>query len=180
MKNIWKLTWFLTLSLIFVYCEKDQDQGIDNEEELITDVVLTFTDELGNNQTFTFSDPDGPGGNTPSQDEITLASLTNYDLSIQFLDASNPSDIEDITIEVEEESEEHLVCYDFSGNISSITLTDTDQNNLPLGLEALFITQQPGTGTLTISLKHLPDKANANPCSTGETDVEVTFQVVVE
>jgi len=180
MKNIWKLTWFLVLPLILVYCEKDQDQTMDNEEELITDVVMTFTDELGNNQTFSFSDPDGPGGNAPSLDEITLASLATYDLSIQFLDASDPMDLEDITLEVAEESAEHLVCFDFSGNISSITISDDDENGLPLGLEAVLTTLQPGNGTLTISLKHLPDKDNSIPCSTGETDVEVTFQVVIE
>lgn len=180
MKKLVRLIWILVLPWFLVFCEKDQDQTMDNEEELITDVVLTFSDELGNSQAFSFSDPDGPGGNAPSQDEIRLSSLSNYELQIEFLDASNPMDVEDITAEVIEESAEHLVCFDFSGNINSVTITDTDENSLPLGLEAILITQQAGEGSLTISLKHLPDKTNSIPCNTGETDVEVTFQVVIE
>jgi hypothetical protein len=180
MKNIIRNTWLLLLPWFLVNCEKDQNQTMDNEEELITDVVLTFTDELGAEQVFTFSDPDGPGGNSPSQDEVRLSSLQNYELSIQFLDASDPMDVEDITEEVMEEAAEHLVCYEFTGNINAITITDSDENNLPLGLEALITTGQSGNGSLTISLKHLPDKTNTLPCSTGETDVEVTFQMVIQ
>lgn len=180
MKELFKLIGILLFPLVIFSCEKDQDQVMDNEEELITDVVLTFTDDQGTNQSFTFSDPDGPGGNAPSQDEIRLSAVYSYEMSVQFLDASDPMDVEDITEEVMEEAAEHLVCYNFTGNINSVIITDSDENSLPLGLEAVLITEQPGNGTLTISLKHLPDKTNATPCNTGETDVEVTFQVVIE
>lgn len=180
MKELFKLIGILLFPLVIFSCEKDQDQVMDNEEELITDVVLTFTDDQGSNQSFTFSDPDGPGGNAPSQDEIRLSSVYSYELSIQFLNASDPMDVEDITEEVMEEAAEHLVCFEWTGNINSVTITDTDDNNLPLGLESLITTGQPGTGSLTISLKHLPDKTNTLPCTTGETDVEVSFQVVIQ
>lgn len=180
MKRIEKLIWILTFSVFFLSCEKDQNQPMDNEEELITDVVLSFTDELGMEQSFTFSDPDGPGGNDPVQEEIRLSSLQSYELAVQFLDSSDPMEIENITLEVLDESDEHLVCYGFDGSISTLTIVDVDQNNMPLGLEALLTTNQPGSGTLTVSLKHLPDKTNALPCNTGETDVEVTFAVVVQ
>lgn len=180
MKELIKLMGILLFPLVIFSCEKDQDQVMDNEEELITDVVVSFTDDQGTIRSFTFSDPDGPGGNAPTQDEIRLSSVYSYEMSVQFLDASDPMDVEDITEEVMEEAAEHLVCYNFSGNINSVIITDTDENSLPLGLEAVLITEQPGNGTLTISLKHLPDKTNAIPCNTGETDVEVTFQVVIE
>ena len=180
MKELFKLIGILLFPLVIFSCEKDQDQVMDNEEELITDVVLTFTDDQGSNQSFTFSDPDGPGGNAPSQDEIRLSSVYSYELSIQFLNASDPMDVEDITEEVMEEAAEHLVCFEWTGNINSVTITDTDDNNLPLGLESLITAGQPGTGSLTISLKHLPDKTNTLPCTTGETDVEVSFQVVIQ
>ena len=172
---------FLTAgALLWTGCEKDDDEGPDNEEELITTVRLTFTDGAGNSSVFNFSDTDGIGGNPPVAEDIILAPNTAYVLSMEFLDESNPTDVADITEEIKAEATEHLVCFDFAPPISAITRIDQDGDGKPLGLESDCTTGDAGSGALTVSLKHQPDKANANPCSTGETDVEATFEVIVQ
>ncbi|MFT4758312.1 MAG: hypothetical protein ACI9XO_000106 [Paraglaciecola sp.] len=168
----------LASSLFFTACDDDDNVQM-NEEELITTVELTFT-ENGNVTTFAFRDTDGDGGNPPVIDPIQLTSGTAYSIAVRFLDESNSSDIEDITVEVQEESDEHLVCFSTTGNLEDVTINDTDSAGNPLGLIADLTAGQAGNGTLTVVLKHQPDKALTNPCSTGETDVEVTFEVEIQ
>ncbi len=172
-------TLFILSTFLFTACDKDDD-GMDNEQELITTVQLTFTDGAGASLVFNVKDLDGDGGNPPVADEIKLKANTSYTLSVKFLDESDPSHTHDITEEVKEESDEHLVCFTSSGAMSAPVATDTDTNGKPLGLQNSLTTGSAGSGSLTVSLKHEPDKSAATPCSTGETDAEVTFPAVVE
>lgn len=175
------LFFFLAASLtVWTSCEKDDDEGPDNEEELITTVRLTFTDSAGNDNIFTFSDTDGAGGNPPVAQDITLAPNTSYALSVEFLDESDAANVEDITEEIKTESDAHLLCFDYTLPIASIDNLNLDGNGKPLGLTSSVSTGDAGTGTLTLSLKHQPDKDSATPCATGETDVEATFDVIVQ
>ncbi len=167
-------------ALLWSGCEKDDDDGPDNEEELITTVRLTFTDGGGNTSTFTFSDVDGIGGNPPVAQDITLSANSTYQMDIEFLDESNSANVKDITEEVREEAEEHLICFAASGVLDIPVTLDTDGNGAPLGLKTELATAQAGIGTLAIVLKHEPEKAAANPCNTGETDVEASFDVIVQ
>jgi hypothetical protein len=176
-----KLTSILTILLLaFVGCkDKVTNPPQPNEEELITTVELTFTNVSNTNdvRVYRFSDTDGAGGSEPSvHDTIKLDSDSTYHLVVRFLDESGTNPI-DITEEVKEEANEHLVCYSASGSIS-ITVTDLDGNNLPLGLEATLSTQSAETTNLVLSLKHQPDIKNGS-CDLGETDVEVDFRVEV-
>ena len=166
-------------SISFNGCKEVDNPPNPNEEELITSVVLQFTDTSSNQtSTFKFADPDGAGGNPPSQfDTIRLDSHAVYLVSVQFLDESGNLTV-DITKEVKEEAEDHLVCYDWNG-LGNIQVTDQDVNGLDLGLEAEFITKSPESGNLVISLKHQPEIKDGS-CNLGETDVEVSFHLEVE
>ncbi len=176
--NALKLPLLAMLVLPFLSCEKDDDNGPDNEQELITTIALTFT---GGGQTVTFTavDKDGDGGSAPIIQNINLKANTDYTLSISFLDESKtPS--EDITTEVKAESNDHLVCYAATGAMVSPIASDKDAGGKTLGLESSFKTGAVGAGTLKITLKHEADKSNANACATGETDAEATFNVSVQ
>ena len=176
--NALKLPLLAMLVLPFLGCEKDDDNGPDNEQELITKVTLTFT---GGGQTLPFSaeDKDGDGGKAPVIDNIVLKANTGYSLATTFLHTLH-SPVEDLTIEVKNESTDHLVCYVATGAMTSPAIQDKDSAGKPLGLESTFKTGAAGAGTLKITLKHKADKSNANACGTGETDVEATFNVTVQ
>lgn len=165
--------------LLTTSCNKDDDDGGGDPQEVITTVVLTFTDNAGNASIFESKDTDGLGGNAPVIDDIELAANTDYTLTVEFLDESDASDVEDITEEVEEEDLEHLVCFTVQGDMPEPAIQDKDSAGDPLGLESTFSTGAAGSGNLTVILKHEPDKADAAPCSTGETDVETTFAVAI-
>ena len=164
-------------TFILTGCGEVEEPIIDNEEELITSVELTFALTDGNAKTFKFADPDGEGGNDPTRfDTISLLTDTTYSLTVKFLDESkNPS--EDITEEVEEEANEHIVCYSTDAS-TTVTVTDQDGNTLPLGLEADVTTTTAANGTFTVTLKHQPGVKDGT-CSPGETDVELAFPFFV-
>lgn len=165
---------------LFTFTACDDDDGvIMNDMELITTVELTFT-EMGNTTTFAIRDLDGVGGNDPVKETIQLLANKTYTIGVRFLDESDANDVENITEEVQAESDEHLVCFSAVGSLATPTVSDTDASGNPLGLAATITTDQTGNATLQVVLKHEPDKSSANSCSTGETDVEVTFDVVVQ
>jgi hypothetical protein len=172
---------FLVFSFLSIFnfsCERDAAGDPDNESELITTVSITFTPATGAARTFKWADKDGAGGLAPVIESISLAANTNYTTSVNFLDESKSPALS-ITAEIQEESNDHLVCYTASGNGPTIQITDQDKKKNPLGLSGTAKTATAGSGSLKISLKHEPDKKSATPCSTGETDVEVTFPVTI-
>lgn len=166
------------LVIALLGCEKDDNNGPDNEQELITTISLKFTGG-GQTLTFTAEDKDGEGGSAPVVQAITLKANTDYTLSVSFLDASKMP-TKDITTEVKAESNDHLVCYAATGAMATPLIQDTDAGGKPLGLESKFKTGSAGAGTFKVTLKHEADKSNANACNTGETDAESTFNVAVQ
>lgn len=181
MKNLKFLFAFFALNaLLFAACDKDDDDPT-TEQEVITTVQLQLTPEpLDTFHTYTARDVDGPGGNAPEIDELHLTAGQVYTVSVKFLDESNAANPLDLTPEVLEESVAHLVCFETTGNAVAPTILDMDANGKALGILSSFTPTTVGTGTLQVSLKHEPDKDAASPCSTGETDVEVTFDVTIE
>jgi hypothetical protein len=175
-----------------------------NAEEVITTVTLSFTPLAGGEaRTFRWEDLEGSG--YLSVDPITLLDSEDYALRVAFLNAlEEPA--EDITAEVEAEAEEHQVLFTgdalsgpAAGSASAAPLVhayaDTDANGLPVGLANTFETRSTGSGTLTVTLRHLPEEGGT-PTKTaglaeavssggfgaipGESDVSVEFQVTVE
>lgn len=180
MKNQLFSTFFFFAFIAFLSfsCEKDTTGDPDNESELITTVSLTFTTTSGAAKSFKWTDKDGAGGLAPVIESIVLAANTSYTISTSFLDESKSS-VENITAEILEESNDHLVCYAVTGLVPAVQITDQDEKKNPLGLAGTIKTTTAGNGSIKVSLKHTPDKKASTPCSTGETDVEVTFPVTI-
>ncbi len=184
-----KLTLILSGLLLFISsCEKDEpkDPVIPNEEEVITTLTYTLTPSAGGTPiVFSFQDLDGDFGNQPTVSEDTLSSQTTYTGSIQLLNELE-SPAEDITLEVSAEANEHQFFFQSSTSDLSVSYNDADGNSNPVGIITTLTTTTTGASTLTITLKHKPNKGalgvkdgditNAG----GETDIEVTFNVVVQ
>lgn len=77
-----------------------------SEGELISRVVLSLTDSAGETVDYTWTDPEQSG--TPTVDTVALTNSETYAVSVSFWnDLSDP--IEDITPEIVDEAEEHMV-----------------------------------------------------------------------
>ena len=191
MKTIKNLSMLaIALTVVFaVGCSKDDDdtpQPQDpttpppTEEEVITTMTITFVDTAGvqPNVTATFRDPDGDGGNAPTQfDTIRLVANTYYNGSVQLLyEAENP--VEDITIESQAEDDEHLFCYAPANTNVNVVRTDSD-GTYEVGLLTRWFTGAAATGTTTVTLKHQPGVKDGT-CAPGDTDIEVTFVTEIQ
>ena len=183
MKNL-KLIALLVIPVIFSTSCSNDDAPV-NEEEVITTVTTTL---VGGGQTITLTsrDLDGDGPNAPIVTVSgNLVAGTTYTGSTTFLNELE-SPAEDITVEVEEEGADHQVFYQLPSSIGTVTYTDTDANGRPIGLNFTLVAGTSGsTGTLTVTLRHLPNKTaygvsggditNAG----GNTDAAVSFSVAV-
>jgi hypothetical protein len=110
---------------------------------------------------------------------------TTYVGSVQFLNESvNPAD--NITEEILAEDEDHQIFYQLSSGLGTITYTDNDSNNKPVGLGFTYQTNAVGTGNLVVTLRHLPSKsapgvASGNIANAGgSTDAEVTLPITIQ
>jgi hypothetical protein len=155
-------------TLVFASCKKDAD-----EQENINVIKLT----LGST-TFTWSDTDGAGGKAPVIDTIRLAVNATSAFSVELSDGS-ASPAKDFTAEVIAEKNDHLFVYTVTGAKLTALALSTDANGKAFGQSGTMTAGTASTGTLQIVLKHLPDKSAANPATTGETDVDVVFPVVI-
>jgi len=182
-----KLNYLLLLGAILAFgtfsCgDDDEEPVIENEEELITTVIYTLTNGAETAE-FRWQDLDGDGAMEPVITNATLSVNTDYTGSLRFLNES-ASPAEEITEEIEEEDLEHQVF--FESDVISVAYRDTDPDGNPLGLASLFRTRDAGAGELTITLRHEPDKTATGVSegdilnAGGETDIAVTFSVVVQ
>jgi hypothetical protein len=161
---------------------KKEDAAPEDENELITTVQLKFTDGT-NVQTFQWRDIDGDGGAAPTIQNIALKANKTYKLDVSLLDESK-TPAEDITEEVQEESDEHLFVFTPSPTaLMTYTYGDKDANNFPIGITGSLKTSAAGTGTLQVVLRHQPPvngmRQKNGTATPGSTDVDVTFNVTV-
>ncbi len=178
----------LASTLALGACDDDPTGPVANEPELITDVTITLTPVGGGTAiTTTIADPDGPGPNPPNAQTaaITLTPGMTYDGTVEFFDRSDPSDVEDVTEEVEREDDEHRVFYVLSG-LTGVsvpdTSLDTDGDGAPLGLSFQVVVEATasGTGTIQVILSHYDEEPKGDGSEqSDETDVDVTFDASV-
>lgn len=188
------ITAFATLAL--TNCSDDNTK-VDipiavNEEELITTLTVTLTNDKDEKDIVTlyYQDLDGAEGAGEEKIEVSgpLTLGAKYNGEIEFLNESG-KEVEDITEEVKEEGDEHQIFYSIKKDIaSSVTYTDKDSNDKPIGLEFILTASETAVadGGIVVTLKHEPKKdaegvedgdiKNAG----GETDIEVSFDVAVE
>lgn len=173
---------FLTLSFLFVLfsCTGDDDNYHfpDTVGEEITRVRLSITNEAGDTSIYEFDslvDQDA--------DQVILKPNSAYTVSLSFWN-DKEGVTEDITDEVRNESDEHLVCFTPLNNTNvTISRTDHDPNGLEIGLESLWQTGSASNGGVLVILKHQPDLKeflDEENCQLGETDVQVPFPVLIQ
>ncbi|MDW3645607.1 MAG: type 1 periplasmic binding fold superfamily protein [Bacteroidia bacterium] len=176
----------LAISFSFVACE-DEEPPIPNPEEVITTLAYTLIpDGGGADAVLSFEDLDGDGGNPPSYLTEPLKANTTYSGTLILLNKQE-TPAEDITVEIAEEDEDHQFFFELGGGANAtIAYKDTDANGNPVGIMTTFTTGDAGSGTLKITLRHEPvkdatgvaigDITNAD----GETDIEVTFDILIQ
>lgn len=184
MKHIRFLYILICLVLLTGSCTKDP--VIPNEEELITTLIWTLTPFAGGNvSTFTFRDPDGNGGLPPEIMVDTLLAGRTYLGRVElYNESTNP--ITDLTQEIIDESEAHQIFYTLTSLNATISYSDMDPSGFPIGLMTGFVPATAGQGAMRITLRHQPDKSAGGVSggnilnAGGETDIEVTFPVVIQ
>ncbi len=171
MKKALFFVWILGGSL--AAC-KDKDL----EQENINTVRIEVKDGTTVVGTFMWTDPDGAAGNAPRVDTIRLSANKTYSLETRFVDASvTPNN--DFTQQIKDENTAHLLVYSVSVANLTVNNLNNDGSGKPFGQTANFVTAAVSTGSLRVVLKHNPDKSASNPGLTGESDVDVTFPVVI-
>jgi hypothetical protein len=179
---------YLTLALAgsllaFTSCDDHDHEPHDHEGELITTMTLTMTPENGTPVTATFRDLDGDGGNPPvmTPEVVVLQANTTYNTTITVKDESHHD--EDLTAEIRQKGAEHEFFFVPSpAELATVTKTDRDSNNRPIGLTSTIVTGAAQSGTLRVVLKHQTGglKTDNSNISTGETDIDVTYNITIQ
>lgn len=185
------LAYALIASTTITACKRDEVDPITpppptNEEELITTLRLHFHSVGGaEHKHMEFTDLDGSGGNAPVIHGDTLSADSVYHVHVEMLNESG-SPAEDITQEIEAESDVHQFFYQVSGASATVAYDDADANGHPIGLETVWTVGAASNGTVVVTLRHQPDKTASGVSSGdityagGETDIEVSFPLVIE
>ena len=174
-----KIFFTLLASTVIYSCSKSDDEPEEvNEQEVINRVSIVLA-EGSNSQTVTWNE-----GSTPPA--ITLDVDKVYTASIYFYDASDPTDVEDITLEVIEEVDEHYCLWEIAG-LSNLTITSasTDysgSDGIPINLVTDWSTGGAESGNIKVTLIHEPTNKTGTTRSSlgGETDIELTFPTTVQ
>ena len=135
----------------------------DHDHEAITKVILDITSQAdGSEQTINFTDPQTGDGGVDA--DIELVDGTTYTMAMTILnDVEDP--IEDITLEILDEQNDHQVFFTGSAitnGIVTFTYEDEDDNGLPLGLDTTITGATAGEGIMTLTLQHMAEQ-NGNP-----------------
>ncbi len=186
---------FFALGAVFISCSNDDDNPEPVlEEEVITTMTATLTPSGGGtNVILETRDLDGDGPNAPVISvSANLAANTTYSGNIVLLNETE-TPAENVTEEIEELAEEHQFFFAASTSLNaSIAYNDTEADystntgTNPVGLSFTLTTTDATSGTLTITLRHEPNKSAAGVIqgdianAGGETDITATFNLIIE
>lgn len=172
-------TLLLTLacSLAITACKEDPETAPEN----ITKVEVHLTGANGFDQEFIWTDPDGGDASNAFVDPIIIPASAGSSLHchVHVYDGTKTPE-QDLTGDIEEESDVHLFVYEVTGANIGVAYDDTDKNGNNFGLETAWTKGATSSGIINIKLFHEPtDKDNLNAPG-GEVDFDVTFPVAVE
>lgn len=176
---------------------EEEGHGHNDEEEVINEVVLTFTPTQGGDAIVVkWFDEDGEGVANPTIDDITLTADTEYEMSITLANTLG-TEVENVTEEIEEEADEHMFFFEFTADIFSdptgdgnvdnredaLNYNDEDANGLPIGLSTNWTagTATSEAGKFRVVLKHQPDlKTATSTVEDGGTDIDIEFNISIQ
>ena len=175
-KNLLKSKSIVLVLVLISSCTKDDPDAV-NQQEYISNVVLKIQSSDGSSQTV---DWDISEQNPQS---INLIANSDYDVEISFLNSSDPSDIENITLEVIEEASEHQVFYEFVEVSIDITSASDDTKDGARGvlIKSVWNANASGSGVVRIYLIHQPTNfdATTREAFVGFNDVAIDIPVIV-
>ena len=147
----------LLVTGMFSSCKKDKSAPEENDEEVITTMDVVIKEEGDSSATtYSFDDPDGPGGNAPTIASIPLAPNKVYDVEVVLLNkTTNPAAV--VSEEVLAEAVDHRFYFEVSGANLTVSDLDQDANGIPVGLHSKWTTGAASTGKIDITLRHYPD-----------------------
>lgn len=184
MKKLSLLITLFSTILIFTACKKDPEEVVD--EEVITTLTYTLTPDSGGTPVIlSFRDLDGDEGNAPTITGGTLAANETYSGVMDLLNESE-TPAEEVTEEIEEDDDHHQFFFQSTVSGLNVSYDDEDEDGNPVGLKTNLATGAAGSGTLTIILRHEPDKSASGVAdgnienAGGETDIEVEFDIDVQ
>lgn len=172
-------SFLLATMLLLGSCDNDPEP--EEEEELITTLTVTLVPRIsGDPITLRFYDADGAGAIEPIYTVSgPFMANTVYDAALAvFNDSENPP--VNVTEEIAEESEDHLFCFTPAGVDIVISEFDRDANNMNVGITSQWAIGAAGSGTVQIVLRHQPGTKTGECPGTGSSDIDVTFDIVVE
>jgi hypothetical protein len=108
---------------------------------------------------------------------LNLKKNAVYNVQVKFLDETT-SPAGDVTEDIYERRNYHLICFTISGAALTVQRTDKDTNTpaLEIGLQDAFTTAGASSGALNVQLRHQPNAKNGS-CDPGSSDADVTFPV---
>ena len=199
MKKLPVFLVFALFALLVTGCKDDDVPPEENEQETITHVTLTFTPEGGGTPTkATWVDADGPGSGQPVLTDIELTANTTYTMAISITNLIDPNNPENTTDEIREEKNDHMFFFGWTDGLFSSPTGDgnvgaghrddpinygtfIDDKGYPVGLETTWTTGAAATGTFQVILKHQPDEKSAtSDTTTGESDVDITWDITIQ
>ena len=163
---------FLLGAIFFISCSKDDPDAI-NEQEFISNVIVTLASEDDETQTV-----DWDLSEMNSQN-INLKVNTNYNVNVSFINSSDPTDVENVTLEIIDEADEHQVFFEFaevSVNVSSAS-NDTKVGSRGVLINSVWNASTTGTGLVRLYLVHQPTNFNATTREAmgGYNDVQLIY-----
>ncbi|GAA4971071.1 hypothetical protein GCM10023315_21340 [Algibacter aquimarinus] len=186
--NLMKTSKFILGALfcltLITSCSDDDDPIPVLEEELITNVTLTFVNNANTSDTVVMSSiaPDGQDG---ASTEIVTGDFTEgatYSLNLAITNASeNPAD-DVLNDDIIPEADEHFFVYAVNGINLTVT-RDSDDVDGPdsnkLGVNTTWVAGAVSTGNFQIILVHEPEGADDSDefgsVTGGSEDVNITF-----
>ncbi len=193
MKNItFKTAQLLSAALLitFASCKKDDKTPAPVEQELITTVKLKFRNLTAQTAPvyYTYKVENGFNNATPGAvqiDTIRVEAGSVYQVETElYNEKANPVDT--VSKEVIQEADKHLFLYisvpeSGDGSLSSNGGGSGDINGSPFNQMIRLLAGQPGAGKLRVVLIHNPTNKTASTpnAAGGETDVDVTFPVII-
>lgn len=184
-----KTTTFLFSALlclsVMVSCSDDDDSPEQpNEEEIITNVTLTFTNDADPTDVVTLLSIDADGDDGPlAPVQSVTGDFTVGETYTATVNLFNAIEDEDITVEVTDlEPDEHFFVYAVNGLDMTFTRSVNDvvrADGNSLGFRTSWVANVAGTGSITLQLFHesetVSDDNQLGTQTGGSADVDITF-----
>ena len=185
MKTVQFLSTAIFAYALIFSCSSDDPLPVEEEEVITTMNVTLIPQEGGSTVELRYFDLDGEGGDPPLIDNGVLVTGVTYNGSIVLLNETG-EESEDVTEEVEMDSNNHQFFYTPSESLDVTTFYENfDDNDHNLGTEFTLVAGAMGSGELTFTLIHEPNKPNtglgdAEGEAGGTTDIEATFELSIQ